>query len=565
MKGLLISEGSPGAALDIDAELLADIASLEDLTGVLMSMGMDAPSVPAEYFGEGRGGGCTHLHSDEAVRAFLTSAGAAPLRLCVLAPLHPWRPAADPSAPDGPLQSALAAVCPASSPAGQVANASAFASRLAAIARHMSYYRDPALRAKALATIPVARLAFAAHAAAGAGPPPPAPPSALGAAFRLELLKGLLAWFKHEFFRWVDKPPCDACGAPTASSGQSALPTPVEVSTGGAGHVELYRCTSPACAHATRFPRYNSPSKLLDTRRGRCGEWAGAFTACALALGFPARHVTDFSDHVWTEVQLHPAAPWTHVDACEAALDKPLLYEAGWNKSLSFIFAAGTDAFRDVTQRYTAKWRAAVLPARAALGLPEPAIAALCCAVEAGQRLRDGRGLRLSGEEEAMRAAEEEALRAGAAAAEAGAAAPDAGECVGRTTGSEEWRRERGEMGVAAAAGGGAGSGAGGCAASATPTSSVTASPAASGAGALDMRAQMAALFSLYTKGCGRGSGKCASAHCASGPAGATVPNAAAAKALSVLSGGGGAAAIVAQCADAAAGEAPPASSSMGP
>ena len=38
MNVMLISEGSPGAALDIDAELLADIASLaslEDLTSVL--------------------------------------------------------------------------------------------------------------------------------------------------------------------------------------------------------------------------------------------------------------------------------------------------------------------------------------------------------------------------------------------------------------------------------------------------------------------------------------------------------------------------------------------------
>jgi transglutaminase-like putative cysteine protease len=37
--------------------------------------------------------------------------------------------------------------------------------------------------------------------------------------------------------------------------------------------------------------------------------------------------VVDFEDHVWTEYWSPAGGRWVHLDPCEAAYDKPLLYE----------------------------------------------------------------------------------------------------------------------------------------------------------------------------------------------------------------------------------------------
>ncbi|KAL7055289.1 hypothetical protein AAHC03_024372 [Spirometra sp. Aus1] len=252
--------------------------------------------------------------------------------------------------------------------------------RLARYKKQMCHHFDPLSQKAAREVVPEAELLTEAAQSAGCSPEAVTP---------VDYLTQLLRWFKEDFFSWVNELECSTCSAKMSMS--AGVPTPEERRSGDAERVEVYTCPQGSTHAQRRFPRYNDPCKLLETRQGRCGEWANCFALILASLRKPSsqadgcskeevpwfpgvRFVVDFTDHVWCEVWLEepttvaegtvaPTGRWVHVDVCEGLIDAPLVYEAGWHKKLSYIFALTLPPYtapsevaidtQDVTWRYT--------------------------------------------------------------------------------------------------------------------------------------------------------------------------------------------------------------------
>jgi len=142
-------------------------------------------------------------------------------------------------------------------------------------------------------------------------------------------------------------------------------------------YAELRRCTE-ACGDGSGFFEYarmHGPIGLLKTvqRRdrfmGQCEEFSRTGYALLSSLGYEARYVLDFTDHVWLEVKMLPkggVAPapqttqWVHVDPSEGIVDEPLMYERGWGKELTMIFAFTPWSVEHVTATYTETYNVTV-------------------------------------------------------------------------------------------------------------------------------------------------------------------------------------------------------------
>jgi hypothetical protein len=245
-----------------------------------------------------------------------------------------------------------------------------------------------------------------------------------------EFVKSLLFWFKKKFFSWCDKPICSDCNLVSEKYLGSHPPSEDE-KCWLASRTEIYECNS--CLKPCRFPRYNNPAKLCDTKTGRCGEWANLFGCILRLFDYDVRFIDNFEDHVWNEYWSDSLQRWIHIDSCENAWDTPLIYEQGWGRNLTFILAHSIHGVYDVTRRYVKDWD--LIASRR--NQKECDKLFKCLEIE-NNRLRENLPAEMIERLYQRDIIEQMELLRLKSLKEA--------EMVGRQSGSEEWRKNRGEM-----------------------------------------------------------------------------------------------------------------------
>lgn len=220
-------------------------------------------------------------------------------------------------------------------------NRSNMAKQITSLQQSVLKYEDPLAQEAALSTINLESIY------SGVDAREKEPDNQKGLGYNDFIVLELLKWFKNDFFKWTNEPEA------TAAQGKPRLigherPNAEELKY-QANVTEIYQCEDGS---RIRFPRYNDPVKLLETRNGRCGEWNNCFCLCLRALGIRFRTVWNKEDHVWAEYYSEALKRWVHLDSCEEAFDNPTLYNKGWGKKMSYALAFGIDGCTDVSKRY---------------------------------------------------------------------------------------------------------------------------------------------------------------------------------------------------------------------
>lgn len=174
-----------------------------------------------------------------------------------------------------------------------------------------------------------------------------------GLAYEDFIVLQLLQYFKKDFFTWFDKPECTSCDNGLASVRFKDVSLPPSPNPHDIGRIENYICDE--CAKTYTFPRYNDPVKLLETKKGRCGEWVNCFMLLLQALlgtKGQVRYVWNLEDHVWCEYYSKAKDEWIHLDPCEGVYNEPSLYLDNWGKKMSWCIAFGDAYVMDVSNKY---------------------------------------------------------------------------------------------------------------------------------------------------------------------------------------------------------------------